>query len=108
MSTQHALKQLAIGVYTFASMSSSDPVSLSYEDAREGDVYLPAAPVREGMVVLPGDASRAEIESVRTSFSDEVVVTPEGDGGTGMVQPVFRSRAGDQYRYVLVPIDSGR
>jgi hypothetical protein len=37
-----------------------------------------------------------------------VVVTPEGDGETGMVQPVFRSRAGDQYRYVLVPVDPGR
>ncbi len=107
-STHDVLKRIAIGVYTFANLSSSDSATLSYENPGAVDTRVDAMPVREGMVVLPGDASRAEIESVKTSFSDEVIVKPEGDGGTGMVQPVFRSRAGDEYRYVLVPIDSGR
>ena len=106
--THDALRSLAIGVYMFAHMSSRESASLTYEGTPAVDLRGGAAPVSEGMVVLPGDASRAEIESVKTSFSDEVVVTPEGDGGTGMVQPVFRSRAGDQYRYVLVPIYPGR
>jgi len=64
---------------------------------------------REGLVVVPssGDSAKDDVtkERIRKSFSDDVAVLPDEDGTAGMIQPIFRDSEGDQYLYVLVPIE---
>lgn len=60
-----------------------------------------------GIVVVPSggeEIDRDMIEYIQSSFSDEVIVTPNEDGASGIVQPVFRDRVGADYLYVLVPV----
>ncbi|OHB00207.1 MAG: hypothetical protein A3E94_01315 [Candidatus Zambryskibacteria bacterium RIFCSPHIGHO2_12_FULL_44_12b] len=65
-------------------------------------------PVSKGMVVIsaPEDKTEVEktIESIKESFSDEVIVRPDGSGTSGIIQPVFKEVSGDEYIYVLVPV----
>ena len=53
--------------------------------------------------VLPNDDIAAMRRDIELSFSDEVVVTPV-DETSGIITPVFRSRAEDEYLYVMVPM----
>jgi len=60
-----------------------------------------------GLVVtnVPAESSAdAEIEKVKKSFSDEVIVTKDESGGAGIITPVFKERTGDDYVYVMVPL----
>ena len=61
-----------------------------------------------GLVVMPSEGSstdQAKLEkSIQNSFSDTVVVRPNADGTTGVIQPVFRTVAGHDFLYVLVPV----
>jgi hypothetical protein len=68
------------------------------------DVVTTASP-REGLVVVPRDGRDvgATVEKVRASFSDQVEVSVN-DSGSGVITPVFRQGAGEEYIYVLVPI----
>lgn len=65
--------------------------------------------VRNGAVVVSAptstEARRLRAEEIRQQFSDEVKVQAETEE-TGIIQPVFRERAGDEYMYVLVPTDN--
>lgn len=61
----------------------------------------------QGMVVVPvkEDTNRqTTIAKIKSSFSDEVNVVPDSDGGSGVITPVFKKVKGDDYLYVLVPI----
>jgi hypothetical protein len=64
-----------------------------------------------GLVVFESPETEAErqarIDQVKRSFSDEVIVDEDDLGGSGTIQPVFRSGQGDEYVYVLVPINKG-
>ncbi len=66
-----------------------------------------------GLVIMPtadtsGASSSADeaklAASIQNSFSDNVVVTPNPDGTTGVITPVFRTVAGHDFLYVLVPV----
>lgn len=59
-----------------------------------------------GMVVMPQTETdvEAQLESVKKAFSDEVVVTPDSSGTSGVITPVFKERNGNDYLYVLVPV----
>ncbi len=63
---------------------------------------------REGMVVVPSlgsDEENAEFEArVRNSFSDEVEVSLNESGSSGVISPVFRSGKEDEYMFVMVPL----
>ena len=63
---------------------------------------------RLGLGVLPttGDAEtdRSLIEKIRESFSDEVTVRYDQSRKAGVITPVFRDRAEDNYIFVLVPV----
>lgn len=63
-----------------------------------------------GMVVVPssGDANTDAVikANIANMFSDEVVVNPDGTGRSGVITPVFRSGAGNDYLYILAPINN--
>ncbi|MBC8464897.1 MAG: helix-turn-helix domain-containing protein [Parcubacteria group bacterium] len=64
--------------------------------------------VRKGMVVVPSVGSRErnrELEArIRNSFSDEVEISINEDGGAGVINPIFRSGKEDEYMFVMVPL----
>ncbi len=61
-----------------------------------------------GVVILPPSGSPSDQvkleKSIQNSFSDAVTVRPNPDGTTGVIQPVFRTVAGHDFLYVLVPV----
>ncbi len=62
------------------------------------------------MVVVPKDESvsgEEQINRIRARFSDDVEVKSV-DESSGVITPVFRERTGDDYFYVLVPVQSGQ
>ncbi len=60
---------------------------------------------KEGMVVIPStEEDEAVKEKIKESFSDEVKVELT-DKSSGIITPIFRDGEGDNYMYVLVPIN---
>lgn len=70
--------------------------------------YAPEDSVPQGIAVVPSTGSSAADEAmkkkIRDSFSDEVVVKPDQSGTAGVITPVFRKAKGDDFVYVLVPV----
>jgi hypothetical protein len=62
-----------------------------------------------GMAVVPATDSDVQNEiikqKIRESFSDDVMVRPDQDGSSGVITPVFRKTNGDDFLYVLVPVN---
>ena len=58
----------------------------------------------QGVVIFEETVTDERIAEVRDSFSDEVEVRFEGDD-IGVVTPVFKEREGDDYRFLLVPVN---
>jgi hypothetical protein len=61
----------------------------------------------QGMVVVPINPNMnqdAVVAKVKQSFSDQVSVSPNSDGQSGVITPVFKKTKGDEYLYVMVPI----
>lgn len=58
-----------------------------------------------GMVVIPagGDSEQAR-EKIEQSFSDEVTVNPK-DEVSGIIVPRFKDKEGEDYVYMIVPVD---
>jgi len=68
-----------------------------------------AGEAKEGIVVVPEflvpndrDVFKRDIKDI---FSDEVFVNPDEEGDAGIIQPIFKKGKGDEYMYVMVPID---
>ena len=81
-----------------------------FDGAPESDISTPtSAQPAFGIGVLPGDATEAEMQAVKDSFSDEVSVE-FADNRTGVITPVFKHATGtESYRFLLVPIvEAGR
>ena len=62
-----------------------------------------------GIAVVPSSNSVESDEiikdKIRASFSDEVVVKPDNSKTAGVITPVFRKVKGDDFVYVLVPVN---
>ena len=78
------------------------------------DVYVrpqePESPeTREGMVILPQSDVGANIlqfkRDIQSVFSDNVVVQPDEEGDAGIIQPIFKKGKGEEYLYVMVPVE---
>ncbi|GEM_PF-1761254 len=69
--------------------------------------FVPETPTPQGLVVVPAAGDETNVEKlkdeIRQTFSDEVQVIPH-DGDTGIITPVFKSRTGEDYLYILVPL----
>ncbi len=63
----------------------------------------------KGMAVVPSTNSPEGDEvlknKIRASFSDDVEIRPDQSGSAGVITPVFRTTKGNDFVYVLVPIN---
>lgn len=107
-------ERLAVALYNFVSPQS---------DTESHTEVAPVVPKRTGeealsvtvgtttttsIIIAPDEVFTAtSIESVRDSLSDDVTVTPDGErDGTGIITPHFKDGNGEEYRYLLVPINA--
>jgi len=64
-----------------------------------------------GIIVTPSQGAakdRLLISEIQNSFSDEVIVTPSADGGAGIIKPIFKNKRGEDYLYILVPLEESQ
>lgn len=59
----------------------------------------------KGLIVFPANKASMTPEIVARSFSDQVIVEPDGSGQSGIIRPIFRDHQGEDYIYVLTPIN---
>ena len=58
----------------------------------------------QGLVVVPSTAEDERVkEQIKQSFSDEVIVSMHDDE-SGIITPIFREREGDDFLYILIPL----
>ena len=100
-------ENLALSLYEFFSPQTTVveeykivPVT---EEESEGDTQI----THTSIVVAPDEVFTATtIESVEKSFSDEVEVSVDPDNpGTYIIIPKFRSKDGEAYRFLMVPVN---
>lgn len=61
------------------------------------------APDTEALVVVPPGTHTSNAE-IAQSFSDQVTVTKDRDGESGVITPSFKNATATPYRFVLVPM----
>ena len=65
---------------------------------------------QKGIIVLPktniAEADRLRTGVIQGVFSDQVIVMSDETGQSGVVRPIFRSGVGEEYLYVMVPVDN--
>lgn len=97
----------------FAEYTKNKIFAVLNKKVEQGDVKIAPSNIiatgpSQGLVVIPvnSDTNKTEaIEKVKKTFSDEVYVEANDDG-SGVITPVFRENPGDEYLYVLVPIQN--
>lgn len=113
-----SLKQTAFGLHQTLSLAD-------LEETQVASVYTGIAPVEatahdavtydstqnqlNGLVVFPDSASASStIKKIENSFSDKVEVKENPDDPlTGTIVPVFKNkRSSEEFRYVIVPVQS--
>ncbi|MFT5036442.1 MAG: hypothetical protein ACI9VM_000002 [Candidatus Azotimanducaceae bacterium] len=91
---------------SFAFILSQNDAPTPNTDLRVLNDTPSSDPQFQGIVVFENeDMSAQAIDAVRESFSDEVRIDFEGDD-TGVITPVFKDREGDDYRFLLVPVNA--
>ena len=62
-----------------------------------------------GVVVVPAHSTSEKNEAlekkIRDSFSDEVIVSMDQDQNSGIITPVFKKSQGEDFLYVIVPVE---
>lgn len=65
--------------------------------------------VQDGVIVFPASGSRsldeATIAKLAETFSDEIIVLPGSAESPGVIKPVFKDSIGEDYLYLVVPLD---
>ncbi|HEY9583179.1 MAG TPA: hypothetical protein VJK09_02625 [Candidatus Paceibacterota bacterium] len=63
-----------------------------------------------GLVVQPGTGNSVNDsqlkQSIKNSFSDDVIVDLDVSGTAGVIKPIFRNATDDSYVFVIVPVNS--
>ncbi len=86
-------------------LSGASPPDRTGMQTSSDSPVIPPAP-SQGMVVVPitpDTNQKAVVAEVKNTFSDEVNVK-QSDGESGVITPVFKKAKGNDYLYVLVPI----
>jgi hypothetical protein len=83
-------------------------VAVSEEVAPAVQVAEERVGSEKAVVVMPLPETVSEVEKAKQriaeNFSDEVKVTFDADGNSGVVEPIFKDKKGDAYLFVLVPV----
>lgn len=92
------IKYFAVGAYDTLTQGfiRTDGSIVEFDKEREGIV-----------VVLSSEQSSdsAVKQKIKESFSDEIEIIPDESGQAGIIRPVFKKSEGQDYVYVLVPIN---
>ena len=73
-------------------------------------VVIPEEKIAEGVVVLPdGENHAATVTKIKQAFSDEVNVSVDKGGDSGVITPVFRpGDSTENYAFIMVPIKENK
>jgi hypothetical protein len=106
---------LAVSVYNFFSPQSKQVIEKTYvtqqdngnEKKFEGNPKMEEESTPSGLVVAPEEVFHAaSVDSIEQSFSDEVNVIIDSDNpDSGVIVPVFKDREGENYRFLMVPVN---
>lgn len=82
------------------------PVRPVVEDASDTASSTP-----NGIAVV-GSSGSADMDAatkskIQSSFSDDVTISPDKNGNSGVITPVFKNTPGKDFVYVLVPVKDG-
>lgn len=72
----------------------------------DNDLEVPES-VQSGVVVMkkgPAQSLETIKRQIQDSFSDEVSVEPDVTGTAGVIRPVFKKKVGEDYLYIMVPV----
>jgi hypothetical protein len=122
-SVQHSqvdfLKTLAVSVYdfftidTFVSRIGIQQARVSeitiYDDTHNNDNQNVQEKIttRPSLVIAPQDMSIMNSDSIKESFSDTVdVIEDSTHPNTGIIIPKFSKGNGEEYRYMIVPVNT--
>lgn len=94
-----ASKEIIAKIFSFFSPKTSELV----EETKTVEADFNGLAVVPSTKTVSGDENIKQ--KIRDSFSDEVVVKPDSSGTAGIITPVFRKAKGDDFVYVLVPVD---
>ncbi len=63
---------------------------------------------KEGVVVVPieenRDKAEERIRKISSSFSDEVFISSDNTGKSGLIEPIFQQAQSQEYLYMMVPV----
>lgn len=87
----------------------NDAVTYADDDNKVGSIQQGEG---SGMVVMSSSGNsqvdRERIEYAQKVFSDDVEITHDESGTRGIVRPIFKDAEGDDYLYVMVPVNEER
>ena len=76
------------------------------EEKKEVKTEVEKPEQKEGVVMIPSSEKNKENEEkIKEAFSDEVKVEPK-DEISGIITPIFREKEGQEYFYIMVPIEN--
>lgn len=100
-----AIPKLAVNIFKEDSnFKTVDSIPTQNINSNNSGTYF------NGLAITPSTNSGINDEiiknKIRKSFSDEVVVSPDATGTSGVITPVFKVAKGDDFIYVLVPVQN--
>jgi len=107
------LERVALSLYELISPGKTTTVKQVTYTATGTD-SLPSVSVgtttHTALVIGPGEVmNTTTVESIRDSFSDEVSVSIDPNNpDTGIIIPHFKTRDGESYRFLMVPLDEDK
>lgn len=111
----HSLSFVTDSVDQAALLSLSDFFSWFRFDFYQKNTHLTAVPKTEpavnssnGLILIDEkDVTPTTIADIKSSFSDEVEVTFEGED-YGLIKPVFKDASDESYKFLMVPVSNTR
>ncbi len=108
-STSSFLQREYDGLLALFKYRSELALNTTDDGAEISDVETPTNNPSQGIAIVPSTGLAADDEAakqkIQDSFSDQIEVHPDNSGTSGIITPVFRTTKGNDFVYVLVPIN---
>jgi len=104
-----SIERIALALYRFVAPRNSEYyATLPGQGIQEDITTEGATTTYTSLIVAPDEVfTEAQVAQVRDSFSDEVEVSVDPNNpDTGIIVPQFRDSEGQQYRFLLTPINA--